>query len=364
MFLPAYLLTQTTRTGASLTNREPSSDTSKLNAATITARFIKPINILAMRTHLLPTLLGLTTTVSICTSLGVHSVQAATFNYDQLKNISTRPINSGNTITFSGTPDQNQGYTAFSNLDSTALDFGHQVTSLNGSGNSPYYVTGREGSPEVPPSGATRATTTTEIAGFPVFSSYLKNNGIPLDSIGFGFGPKSDRSFNKTWNLGNDRLGEDWFASPDSTIEEKIYKANPDDVEEYISFGNEKIVNLGYSNIYAAIDYGPTKAFSDDKDVALTDPTTATKVTGLDPVGDALANAFLQDVAAAGNKVQLVHEEDQPDENNFAIGNGFGGINLRFGASIAAVPEPSSALGFLIFGALGTVSYLKKQKQL
>ncbi|MDF5707235.1 MAG: hypothetical protein PUP90_06020 [Nostoc sp. S4] len=316
-----------------------------------------------MRTHLLSTILGLTT-ISVCTSL---PVRAATFNYDQLKNISLRPINSENRLTFSGEPFQNQGYTVFSNLNPTSLDSGHQVISLNGLGNAPYYVTGRQGSPEVPASGATRATSVTEIAGFPTFSSYLKNNGIQLDSIGFGFGQKSDRDFTKTWNLGDDNLGKDWFGSPDSTIEEKIYKANPDDVEVFLSFGRQKIVNLGYSDIYAAIDYGSTTSVSDDSDVAFTEPITVTKVTGLNSVEDALANAFLQDVAAGGGKVQLVHEEYQPDETNFIIGNGFGGINLRFGASIRivrtpAVPEPTSALGLLMFGALNAIYYVKKQK--
>lgn len=320
-----------------------------------------------MRIHLLSTIIGLTT-VSVGISL---PVQAATFNYDQLKNISSRPIDSENSLTFAGEPFQNQGYTVFSNLDPTAPDAGHQVSInvLNGVGRAPYYVTGRQGSPEVPPSGATRATTATEIAGFSTFSSYLKNNAISLESFGFGFGQKSDRDFTKTWNLGDDIQGKDWFGSPDSNIEEKIYRANPDDVEIFLSFGTQKIVTFGYSDIYGAINYGSTTSVSDDSDVAFTDPMTATKVTGLDPIADALANAFLQDVAAGGGKVQLVHEEYQPDETNFIIGNGFGGINLRFGASIRVVstttiPEPSLALGFLMFGALNVISCIKKQKTL
>ncbi|BAZ33983.1 hypothetical protein NIES4074_64970 (plasmid) [Cylindrospermum sp. NIES-4074] len=315
-----------------------------------------------MRTHLFSTIFGLTTVV-ICIS---PSVQAATFNYDQLKNISSRPINSENRLTFSGEPFQNQGYTVFSNLNPTSLDSGHPVINLNGLGNAPYYVTGRQGSPEVPPTSATRATSLNEIAGFPTFSSYLKNNGILLDSVGFVFGQKSDRDFTKTWNLGDDHLGKDWFASPDSSIEEKIYKANPNDVEIFLSLGTQKIISFGYSDIYAAIDYGSTKLVSDDSDVAFTDPMTLEKLTGLDPVGDALANAFLEDIAASGGKAQLVHEEYQPDESNLLIGNGFGGINLRFGASIRVVgatpiPEPSFGLGLLMFVAFNAIYYLKKQ---
>lgn len=315
-----------------------------------------------MRTHLFSTIWGLTT-VFICIS---PSVQAATFNYNQLKNISSRPIDSNSSLIFSGEPFQNQGYTVFSNLNPTSPDSGHEVISLNGLGNAPYYVTGRDRSPEVPPSSATRVTSLNEIADFPMFSSYLTNNGISLDSVGFGFGQKSGRDFTKTWNLGDDLLGKDWFASPDSNIEEKIYKANPDDVEIFLSYGTEKIVSFGYSDIYSAIDYGSTKSVSDDSDVAFTDPMTVKKVTGLDLVGDALANAFLEDVATGGGEVQLVHEEDQPDESNFLIGNGFAGINLRFGASIQVVsaipvPESSPALGLLMFGIFNAIYYLKKQ---
>ncbi|BBD63725.1 hypothetical protein NIES4072_26190 [Nostoc commune NIES-4072] len=316
---------------------------------------------MAMRTHIFSTLIGLTT-VSVCMSL---PVQAATFNYDQLKNISSRPINSENRLTFSGEPFQNQGYTVFSNLNPISLDSGHQVINLNGVGNAPYYVTGRQGSPEVPPSYATRATSLNEIAGFPMFSKYIKNNGITLDNVGFAFGQKSDRDFTKTWNLGDDRLGKDWFASSDSTIEERIYKANPDDVEAFLSFDRQKIVDFGYSDIYGAINYGATTSVSDDSDVAFTDPMTVKKVIGLDPIEDALANAFLQDVVAGGGKVQLVHEEYQPDETNFILGNGFGGINLRFGASIQvvstrSVPEPSLALGLLMFGIFNAIYFSKK----
>ncbi|MCC5653337.1 hypothetical protein LC609_26800 [Nostoc sp. XA013] len=95
---------------------------------------------MSMHTYFLSTILGLTT-VSICISL---PVQAATFNYDQLKNISSRPINSENHLTFSGEPFQEQGYTVFSNLNPTSLDSGHRLINLNGLGNAPYYVTGRQ----------------------------------------------------------------------------------------------------------------------------------------------------------------------------------------------------------------------------
>lgn len=319
-----------------------------------------------MRAYYLSTLLGLTTTVAVWAPL---PVEAATFNFDQLQNISSRPIDSDSRLNFLGVPSENQGFSAFYNINrfidptQCSLDCGHNDISLNASGNgAPYYTTGRQGSPEEPPSGATRTATVTEIAGFPALSSYLTSNAIPLSNIGFGFGQKSDRSFTETWNLGDDILGEDWFASPDSPIEERIYTANPDDVELFLSYGTDQIVNFGYSPLYSVLDYGPTIQLSDDIDTAFTDPTTATKVDGLDPFADALANAFLEDVAAAGGEVQVVIEDRDVDDSNLTSGNGFGGINLRAEGSIQAVPEPSSTLGLLMFGAIGAVSYLKKQQ--
>ncbi|MCC5632202.1 hypothetical protein LC613_31600 [Nostoc sphaeroides CHAB 2801] len=318
-----------------------------------------------MHTHHISIFLGLTTSVAAVVHL---PVQAATFNFDQLQYIASRPIDSAHKLNLLGTPSEKQGYSAFFNLDSSAPDFGHRDISLNASGNgAPYYTTGRQRSPEVPSSGATRTANVTEIAGFPSLSSYLISNGIAPSNLGFGYGQKSDLSFTTTWNLGEDKLGQDWFASPTSKIEERIYKANSDDVELFLSYETTKIVSLGYSNIYSALDYGATTQLSDDIDVAYTDPIKAIKVTELDPFADALADAFLQDIAVAGGGVQVVIEDNVVDDSNFVTGNGFGVINLRFIGSLRAVaiPESSSVLGLLMFGALGAlgaVSRLKKRK--
>ncbi|MBW4450087.1 MAG: hypothetical protein KME38_25460 [Spirirestis rafaelensis WJT71-NPBG6] len=318
-----------------------------------------------MRTQIVPVIIGLTSAVTMCSW---SAARAATFDFNQLKNISSRPIDSDNRLQLFGNPADKQGYTAFFNLDPSALDSGHADISLNASGNgAPYYVTGRQGSPEVPASGATRTSTVADIVGFPSLSNYLTNNSIPLSSIGFSFSRKSDRDFTKTWNLGNDRLGEDWFASPDSPIEERIYKANPDDVETFLSFGTTKILSFGYSNIYSVLNYGPTTALADDIDSAFTDPLTATKVAGLDPLAEGLANALLQDVNAAGGRVQLVIQDNDVQLPTFTTGNGFGVLNFQLVGSLravrpATVPEPHSALGLLVFGTLGGVFYLKKRK--
>ncbi|MBD2520147.1 hypothetical protein H6G93_35440 [Nostoc sp. FACHB-973] len=314
-----------------------------------------------MHKYNLSILLGLTSAVAIVTP---KSVEAATFNFDNLQYISSRPIDSANRLDLLGTPSENQGYLGFFNLDSSAPDYVLKDISLNASGNgAPYYTTGRQGSPEEPPTGATRTANVSGIAGFSTLSSYLTNNAISFSNLGFGFGQKSDRPFTTTWNLGEKKR----FGSDTSTIEERIYTANPDDVELFLSYGTTKILSLGYSDIYSVLDYGATKQVGDDIDVGYTDPTQAIKVAGLGSFEDALANAFLEDVAAAGGGVQVFIEDNQVDDSNFAIGNGFGMLNLRFVGSlravpIAAIPEPSCALGSLMFGALVAVSCLKKQK--
>jgi hypothetical protein len=182
-------------------------------------------------------------------------------------------------------------------------------------------------------------------------------------------GQKTDISFTQTWNLGDDILGKNWFASPDSTVEERIYAAKPEDMNLYLSYGTSKLVEFDYSDLNLVIDYGPTLAFSDDRELGFTNPIGATKVAGLEPLYNGLALAFLQDVANAGGKVQIVSDDREviDDQTYFATGNGFGIVNIRFPGYLqvvrsVAVPESSSALGLLMLGALFTVSQFKKQK--
>ncbi|MBG1264667.1 hypothetical protein [Nostoc commune] len=314
-----------------------------------------------MHKYNLSILLGLASAVAV---IAPKSVEAATFNFDNLQYISSRPIDSANRLDLLGTPSENQGYSAFFNLDSSAPDYFLEDISLNASGNgAPYYTTGRQGSPQEPPTGATRTANVSGIAGFSTLSSYLTNNAISFSNLGFGFGQKSDRPFTTTWNLGENKR----FVSDTSTIEERIYTANPDDVELFLSYGTTKIVSFGYSDVYSVLDYGATTQLADDIDVGYTDPTQATKITGLAPFEEALANAFLEDIATAGGGVQVFIEDNQVDDSNFKTGNGFGVINLRFVGSlravtIAAIPEPSHTLGLLMFGTLVAIFRWKKQK--
>lgn len=321
-----------------------------------------------MRNYKLSIFLGLTTAVAAVAPL---PAQAVSFNYDSAQNISARPIESNNKLFFFGTPSDNQGYTAFFNLNADAPDRGHTENALNSPGNiAPYYTTGRNKSPEEPPSGATRSATLQNItAGFSNFYNYLTNNNLSLDGIGLSYGQKSDRDFTATWNLGDDKQGKDWFSSPDSSLEERIYTAKPDDVELYLTYDTTKIIDFGYTPFYSFLEYGPTPATVDDSEAILTEPFSASKPIGLNSLTAGLADAFLQDVASAGGGLQIVYEDAQVEDVRSTTGNGYGVIRIPFPLSLnvvpnTKVPESSLAIGLLIFGALGAVtSRLKKQKR-
>jgi hypothetical protein len=321
-----------------------------------------------MRTSPFSFLFGLTATAAVLAPLASH---AASFDFNKLKNISTRPITSNNTLDFFGLPSENQGFTAFFSLDPNAKDRGHTNISLNApkgpndDGN-PYYTTGRPGSPI--PSGATRSGSLDEGKGFTNFFNYLTDNNISLDEVGLSYGQKSDRDFSKTWNLGEDKLGQDWFASPTSNVEERIYQANPDDVEFYLSLGDTKIVDFGYSDLYNALDYGASTALNDDFDIFFSDPVSALKVDGLNSLAAGLADAFLKDVNAVGGGVQFLAEAPNglaptnigvnPDRNWLALDFPFP-FTLRAG-QLRSVPEPSAMVGLLVLGTLGV--FLRRQQ--
>lgn len=308
-----------------------------------------------MRNSCLSLFLGLTATAAVLTPI---TVQAATFDYSKIRNFSARPIDSDYILDFFGDISQNEGYTLVNNLDPNAPDAGHVSIALNAlPGNSGYYTMGRHASPA--PTDATRSATLRSITGFPNLSNYLKSNNIPLSSIGFSYGQKSDRDFTKALNLGEDKLGQDWFATPDSPIEERIYRTNPDDEENYLIYGTTKIVDFGYSPFYFATDNGPTPAVSDNFNVFLNDPVPVSKVAGLDPLTSEVADAFLLDVAAAGGSVQSI-SEDPALRADFTTYNGYDVTYVNFPLQVRAVssrniPEASSVLGLLMFGALGAV---------
>jgi hypothetical protein len=319
-----------------------------------------------MRTNRLSLLLGLTSTVAVTAPL---SAQAASFNFDSIQNIQIRPIESQDKLFFNGESSDNQGYTGFNSANPSVVGrVGHKEISKNSpaTGFAPYYTTGRHASPAS--TGATRSTTlqNNNNSGFSNFFNYLNTNNISVDSIGFSYGQKNIPEYTKTWNLGDDILGKDWFASPETTLEERIYQANPNDVEVFITYGNTKIVNLGYTPFYSFLEYGPTPETADDSEAVLTEPVGVYKVAGLDPFATGLADAFLQDVTNAGGNIQVVYQDIQVPDLDFSSGNGFNVASIRFPVELRAVSgvkvsEPTALIGISILGALALIDRLKKQ---
>ncbi|NEQ88138.1 MAG: PEP-CTERM sorting domain-containing protein, partial [Moorea sp. SIO2I5] len=189
--------------------------------------------------------LGVTATALVLTPT---TAVAQTFDFNRVENLPGGPIESDSVLSFFGDIANNEGYLAFRNEDPTAPDAGH-IDLRPGTDNARYYIVGPGRSPD-PATRGTRSVTLEGLTGLPNFSNYLKENDIPLNSIGFDFLPKSDRDLTKTWNLGEDKQGQDWFGSADSPIEESIYQANPDDVENFLTFGTTKIIDFGYTPFY------------------------------------------------------------------------------------------------------------------
>ncbi|NEO36806.1 MAG: PEP-CTERM sorting domain-containing protein [Moorea sp. SIOASIH] len=291
---------------------------------------------------------------------------AQTFDFNRVENLPVLPIESDSVLSFSGDIANNEGYLAFSNVDPTAPDAGH-IGFRPGTDNFRYYILGPGRSPD-PARLGTRSATLEGVTGLPNFFNYLNENDIPLSSIGLDFGPKSDRDVTKTWNLGEDQLGQDWFGSPDSPIEESIYQANPDDVENFLTFGTTKIINFGYTPFYfVSANDNPGTPIGNFNNF-WSNPIPAFKAPGLDPLASGLADAFLQDVAAGGGLVQEISiDQPEPSDLSFSVSQGFEIITLSYPLEIrivgsTSVPEGSSVLGLFMLGALGTVARMTSQK--
>lgn len=328
-----------------------------------------------MRNYHLSTFLGLTATMTI---FAPRPVQAATLtspdiDYSQLQLIKSKPIVSSNSLSLQGYLSDHQGVAGFYNLDPSALDHGHKQISLNSRqnaaiNNAPYYINGRPGSPEVPSSNATRTSSVNGVTGFLNFSSYLTSHKISPELIGYNFGQKNAQDFTKIWNLGSDQLGVDWYANPNTPVEERIYKANPKYFSSGLYYGTKKIVDFGYSNLNVVLDYKSNQEQISDTEADYTNPAKPTKMFGLSSVEDDLANAFLQDVNDAGGGIQLVFDGSGSVNNiEFKTSNGYGTFlesrsvgDLRV-VPLKSVPENSS-LAPLIFGAFMTFSWIKKNK--
>ncbi len=141
------------------------------------------------------------------------------FDFSSIQFIATRPIASNNCLRLFGkrtdpTPQGFVGYGA-----------GHTETALNSPRNpAPYYAAGIDFSPEnlVNPLGATRAATLlNNITGFSNFATFLTNNSINVDRIGFSFGPKNG-DFTKSWNCTSSLSSRVSFNHPVGTIPTRL----------------------------------------------------------------------------------------------------------------------------------------------
>ncbi|MEI2579704.1 hypothetical protein [Scytonema sp. PRP1] len=273
-----------------------------------------------------------------------------------------------NRIVFLGNVFENEGNLGFSSLDPSARDYGHiEISKTAEKGvNTSYYITGREGSPE-PFNQAVRSASAIGISGYTNFSKFLSSNGITLKDIGFGFSPKGDLSVTKTWNLGNDILGKDWYGSPDSPVEELIYRANPDDVDISLFYKETKIVDFSYSDIFGAIDGGTTTLFDDNNFLLFTNPITATKEPGLEQLEDSFADAFLRDITDVDGKVRIIWNNagapvplDLITTDQYRVQ--YFTLPISIQPLVKAIPEPSYVVGLLALGFMGRV-FLQKRTE-
>lgn len=287
----------------------------------------------------------------------------ASFDFNQLELIKVVPLSSTDRLSFFGAPTDNQGYTVFFNSDVNAPDAGHIEVSKNNllGSRAPYYASGRNSSPEIGNT-ATRSATLEGINGFYNFFNYINNNFISLSDIGYGFGVKSGQDFRETWNLGDDIFGEDWLGSPTSTIEERIYTADPNAVERFLTFETNKILQFNYSPENVVFDYGATASSVDNIELLFSYPVSVTKEEGLSPLLDGLSDAFIADVNQNGGQVQFISEDEGALDLSLAFNDPYVIANIRLPLSVqvVAVPEPSSILGILGLGTIGFLIKLRK----
>jgi hypothetical protein len=324
-----------------------------------------------MRTQYLSLLLGMTATAT-ASMISAVPARAATmscesgniFNYDSIQYIKTRPLQSNNCLRLFGervgaTDPDPQGFVAYG--------FGHIEESITSPNNpAPYYAAGIDFSPENLPGARQAATLLDDITGFANFAAFLTDNNITADRIGFSFGAK-DRDFTKTWNLGEDEKGKNYFSAPTSTLEERIYSANPNEVESFLLVDGIKFITFGYSNIYSFLEYGATRAPDDDTEAILSNPFKVFKAAGLSGLNNDLADAFLADVG--DNQIQLVSEDAGVVPDFVSISDPFGPfdpiVSIRFPVQlrIVDIPEPSMIFSFLGLGLLAFGSRLKNKNR-
>ncbi len=277
------------------------------------------------------------------------------------------PDDSGTSIALDGTVAQGYGVTGFMNEVEGLADAGHllEAVVLNapiipdgpGSRNltAHYYIAGRGTGPF--PNGGTDAAFTSGLNNFNSTQTYVNDQALNLSMLTFRFGPSNGQA-TSSWNLGADVNGQNWSGNIGSSVEERVYTANPADVSSGLFYNGTQVLEFGYSDVYEILDYGGTMLGNDDTVVAYSDPVNANKSNGLNGVADGLADALLADIGNGGGQVQLRFTTFQPissftDENG--AGDGLWPNNLGFSGAIQVVPEPGEyglLFGGLLLGAV------------
>lgn len=289
------------------------------------------------------------------------SLAAQVFNF---------PAQSANRISFEGT-SPGEGVVAFldwpnwPNYPSTGGSGAGHLVGPSIIKNSPqshacYYSIGRESGPAL---GRPQNNTAHGLAlfGLPATSAYLAQGSVA--SLGYQYGP-TGADDKKTWNLGQDQQGIDWFGNPNSSVENRIYRANPAEVAAKITYGAQAILTLGYSPIYMTIDYGATTDGGDDQIQAFTDAVTLSKVAGLPVFEDGLANALLADIGQFGGKVQMTFDTFQTATREDALEGGFVYGIFGYQGSLQAVPEPSEYAAVFGFLALAGAWVVRRNRKI
>lgn len=286
------------------------------------------------------------------------------------------PADSGTSLQLSGNPNlETTGIMGFHRLATAQVDSGHSIEGVilnapsTGFGSpydyrAEYYIADYGHGPY---SGnvtdpAARATGQQNLVNF---DGAMQNEGANYGDITFYFGPAAGQGLTATWNLGNDTLGQDWYGDLSSSVEERIYTANPAQVTVGLAYLGQPIVTFGYSDLYEIINYGATANTNDDTIQAYSDAVSVFAVAGLGVAEQALADAFLADVAAGGGAAQLRFDTFQPA--TYIAGPSFEWVQstYSFGGSIqivSAVPEPET-YGALLGILMGGFIWQRRRRQ-
>ncbi|MGN6555132.1 MAG: hypothetical protein ACTHLW_15600 [Verrucomicrobiota bacterium] len=249
------------------------------------------------------------------------------------------PPQSAQYLTFSSSATQGTvGFNQTGTLAGAGNGMGHLITSSNAypAGSiAPYYLTGRERPPQTTSVDATAQASA--VAGFSNFTAAVQSLGLVLGDFKFNYGQRGT-NYTQTWNLETDTFDTDYWLSPASTVEERVYRAQPDQVEMLITYQNTPWIYLSYSPLFWTVDYTSVSAL-DDVTKCFSNPMRATPASNLSGAALATAQAFLQDLGNGGF-LQARFDGIQPAAQQTFL-KGFEGGNYSFTGKLQLVSVPT-----------------------